>query len=91
MPRLSHEHPASVPVPMPDRVAAMIGATIPLHVLQAEVDAMFMAADVLRYRPLAFDEDRADRETALGKLAGFNKILAAHHPKHPVRPNGVAA
>lgn len=78
-------------VPIPDAVAALIGATIPLRVLQAEMDATFEVADILRYRPLASDEDRADREDALARLAGLNKTLAKHHPRFAVRPNGVAA
>jgi hypothetical protein len=70
---------------MPDRVAAMIGATIPLHVLQAEVDADAAIREVLRYRPLNCDEDRQDFEDALSRLARENKILGKHHPLMLVR------
>jgi len=90
MPRLSHEHPASVPVPMPDRVAAMIGATIPLHVLQAEIDADMEAREALRLRPLSCDEDRQDFEAALSRLARENKILGKYNPGLMVRAGGAA-
>lgn len=72
-------------VPIPDKVASQIGSCIPLPVLQAEMDATFEAADILRYRPLASDEDRADRETALARLASHNKTLAKYNPKLVVR------
>ncbi|MEU2236114.1 hypothetical protein [Streptomyces vietnamensis] len=81
MPRLNQTHHQLVPVPIPDRVAQLIGTTIPLPVLQAEMDATFEVADICRYRPLASDEDRADREAALARLARLNKTLAKHHPK----------
>ncbi|MFI8962112.1 hypothetical protein ACIGO8_08345 [Streptomyces sp. NPDC053493] len=88
---VSQTHPQLVPVPIPDRVASLIGGSIPIHVLQAEVDAVSAATDALRYRPLASNDDRADREDALSRLARANKVLAKHHPQLPVRPNGVAA
>lgn len=75
-----------VPVPIPDRVAALIGSCLPLHVLQAEVDADCAAREVYRFRGPLCAEDRADREHALAALARANKILAKHHPLLPVRP-----
>ena len=36
-----------VPVPIPDRVAALIGACLPAHVLQAEIEADCAAREVL--------------------------------------------
>ncbi|GFN00463.1 hypothetical protein Sfulv_52730 [Streptomyces fulvorobeus] len=39
-----------VPVPIPDRVAALIGACTPPHILQAEFDAECAAREVRRFR-----------------------------------------
>lgn len=76
-----------VPVPIPDRVAALIGACVPAHVLQAEFDADCAAREVRRFRgPTLGVEDQADREQALSDLARANKVLAAHHPGLTVRP-----
>ncbi|MBP2585865.1 hypothetical protein J3A78_006343 [Streptomyces sp. PvR006] len=75
-----------VPVPIPDHVAALIGSCLPLHVLQAEIDADCAAREVYRFRGPLCAEDRADREHALSALARANKILAKHHPKLPVTP-----
>lgn len=79
-------------VPIPDRVAALIGGNIPIHVLQAEVDAESAAREVCRFRgPLLCIEDQADRERALSELAAANKTLAAHHPRLILRPKRGAA
>ena len=79
-----------LPVPIPDRIAALIGSRIPIHVLQAEVDAESASREVRRFRPsfgaLLDDEDRADRDAALSELAAANKILAAHHPRLILTP-----
>lgn len=75
-----------VPVPIPDRVAALIGSCLPLHVLQAEVDADCAAREVYRFRAPLCAEDMADREHALSVLARANKVLAKHHPQLPVTP-----
>ncbi|MEU3610069.1 hypothetical protein AB0E83_32220 [Streptomyces sp. NPDC035033] len=75
-----------VPVPIPDRVAALIGSCLPAHVLQAEIEADCAAREVYRFRGPLCAEDRADREHALAALARANKILAKHHPSLPVRP-----
>ncbi|HEY9410224.1 MAG TPA: hypothetical protein VIP77_11645 [Jiangellaceae bacterium] len=91
MSRLNQMHPELVPVPIPDRIAAMIGSRIPADVLQAEFDAVAAEREALRFRPLASNEDRADLEQALALLARHNKVLAKHHPLMPIRPNGVAA
>ncbi|MER5849470.1 hypothetical protein ABT126_21030 [Streptomyces sp. NPDC002012] len=76
-----------VPVPIPDRVAALIGSCIPPHIVEAEFDAECAAREVRRFRgPRLCVEDEADREQSLAALARANKILAAHHPRLPVRP-----
>jgi hypothetical protein len=72
-------------VPMPDRITQMIGTRIPLHVLQAEMDATFAASDAARYHApvgtaLLRHEDQADREQTLAELHRANKLLAAHNP-----------
>lgn len=72
-------------VPIPDAVAALIGATIPLHVLQAEVDADRDVREIGRLRPLDSAEDQQDFEDALGRLARANKTLAKYSPKLIVR------
>jgi len=75
-----------VPVPIPDRIAALIGACTPAHILQAEFDADSAAREVRRFRgPRLGIEDQADREQALSELARANKVLAAHHPRLVVR------
>ncbi|GGT63283.1 hypothetical protein [Streptomyces purpureus] len=74
-----------VPVPIPDRVAALIGSCMPIHILQAEVDAECAAREVQRFRGPLCGEDQADREHALSTLARANKVLAAYHPRLPVR------
>ncbi|EHM26455.1 MULTISPECIES: hypothetical protein [Streptomyces] len=76
-----------VPVPIPDRVAALIGSCIPPRILQAEFDADCAAREVRRFRgPRLGVEDQADREQALSELARANKVLAAHHPGLAVLP-----
>jgi hypothetical protein len=74
-----------VPVPIPDRVAVLIGACVPLTVLRAELDAECAAREARRFRGHG-PEDRADREHALAALARANKVLAAHHPRLVLRP-----
>ncbi|MFI1395548.1 hypothetical protein [Streptomyces sp. NPDC020681] len=69
-----------IPVPIPDRVAAMIGSCMPIDILQAEVDADCAIREVYRFRGPLCNEDRADREHALSALARANKILAAYNP-----------
>ena len=55
-----------VPVPIPDRVAALIGSCIPPHILEAEFEADCAAREVRRFRgPRLGIEDQADREQAL--------------------------
>ncbi|MCX4790696.1 MULTISPECIES: hypothetical protein [unclassified Streptomyces] len=76
-----------VPVPIPDRVAALIGSCIPPYILETEFDAECAAREVRSFRgPRLCAEDQADREQALSELARANKILAAHHPRLTVRP-----
>ena len=88
MSRVSQTHPQLVPVPVPDAVAMMIGTSIPLPVLQAEIDAFGEAREIRRLRPLDSAEDRQDFEDALGRLARANKTLGAYSPRLIVR--GVA-
>lgn len=77
-----------VPVPIPDRIAALIGSRIPPHILEAEFEAECAAREVRRFRgPRLGVEDQADREQALSELARANKVLAAHHPRLAVRPD----
>lgn len=76
-----------IPVPIPDRVAALIGSCMPVHVLEAEIEADGAAREVHRFRGPLCHEDRADREHALSVLARANKVLAAHHPLLMIRPN----
>jgi len=81
-----------VPVPIPDSVASLIDSCMPVHVLQAEIDAECAKREALHYRPsfgpLLDNEDRADREYALADLARANKVLAAYHPLLIVRAGG---
>ncbi|MBP2581855.1 hypothetical protein J3A78_002333 [Streptomyces sp. PvR006] len=87
---VSPGHPQLVPVPIPDSVAMLIGTSIPLPVLQAEIDAFGEVREIRRLRPLGCDEDRQDFETALGRLARANKVLAACSPKLVVTPGSAA-
>ncbi|WP_327678385.1 hypothetical protein [Streptomyces sp. NBC_00467] len=78
-----------IPVPIPDRVAALIGSCMPIDILQAEVDADCAAREANRFRGPLCNEDRADREHALSALARANKILAAYNPRLVIGPRGV--
>ncbi|MEV6399467.1 hypothetical protein AB0M39_32555 [Streptomyces sp. NPDC051907] len=75
-----------IPVPIPDRVAALIGSCMPVHILQAEIDADCAVREVNRFRGPLCNEDRADREYALSVLARANKVLAAYNPKLTIKP-----
>ncbi|WP_336321930.1 hypothetical protein [Streptomyces lavendofoliae] len=75
-----------VPVPIPDRVAALIGSCMPIGILQAEVDAECAAREVYRFRAPLCAEDQADREHALAALARANKVLGAYNPGLLLRP-----
>ncbi|MFD4143589.1 hypothetical protein OHS70_03830 [Streptomyces sp. NBC_00390] len=75
-----------IPVPIPDRVAVLIGSCMPAHVLQAEIEAECAAREVYRFRGPLCAEDRADREHALSTLARANKVLAAYNPRLTVKP-----
>lgn len=75
-----------VPVPIPDRVAALIGSCMPVHILQAEIDAECAAREVSLFRGPLCTEDRVDRERALSVLARANKVLAAYDPRLTVGP-----
>ncbi|ORT55705.1 hypothetical protein [Streptomyces sp. CB03238] len=79
-----------VPVPIPDRVAALIGSCMPIGILQAEVDAECAAREVYRFRAPLCAEDQADREHALAALARANKVLGAYNPGLLLRPGRAA-
>ncbi|MFG3510198.1 hypothetical protein ACGF5F_32400 [Streptomyces sp. NPDC047821] len=66
----------------------MIGDCIPVPVLHAETDAEMAAREIRRFRPLESDEDRADRERELSRLARANKVLAAYNPGLIVKAGG---
>ncbi|TXS21421.1 hypothetical protein EAO71_27360 [Streptomyces sp. ms191] len=74
-------------VPVPDRVADLIGQQIPERVLQAEVEAVNQAYNISLCRSPRYAEAR---EYALGDLARANKILAAFDPRFIVRAGGAA-
>jgi hypothetical protein len=78
-------HPQLVPVPIPDLVEHMIGDCIPVTVLHAEM----AVREIRRFRPLASDDDRADRERELSRLARANKVLATYNPGLIVTPKAV--
>lgn len=83
----------TVPVPIPDPIAARIGACMPIRILQAEVDAESAAREIRRFRPslgsaLLDSEDQADRESALSELHRANKVLAAHNPRLILKAGG---
>ncbi|ANW21779.1 hypothetical protein BB341_03110 [Streptomyces clavuligerus] len=75
-----------VPVPIPDRVAVLIGACMPERVLRAEIEAECAVREVHRFHGPLCDEDRADREQALSQLARANKVLGAYHPRLVIGP-----
>ncbi|WP_256107382.1 hypothetical protein [Streptomyces sp. ODS05-4] len=77
-----------VPVPIPDRVAALIGSCMPVGILQAEFDAECAAREVRRFHAPLCTEDQADREHALAALARANKVLGAYNPRLLLRPGG---
>jgi len=72
-----------VPVPIPDRVAVLIGGCTPIRIRQAEFDAFDAAVTVSRCRT-AFT--REARERALSELHAANKVLAAYNPGLIVAP-----
>lgn len=74
-----------VPVPIPDRVAVLIGRQIPERVLQAEREAENAAYIVRLCRS---PRNAEARETALSDLARANKVLAAYSPKLVVTAGG---
>ncbi|MFF8958428.1 hypothetical protein [Streptomyces sp. NPDC014894] len=76
-----------VPVPIPDRVAVLIGSCMPDHVLRAEIEADSAVREVARFRDPRCPDDRADREQALSALARANKVLAAYHPRLVIGPH----
>lgn len=85
MPRFNQTHRV-VPVPMPHRVAELVLDAMPEPVCQAVIVAEDALREVGRFRPLTSDEDRADYEAELCRLALANKTLAAHHPRLIVAP-----
>ncbi|MGW2861852.1 hypothetical protein [Streptomyces sp. NPDC001205] len=79
--------PSIIPVPIPDRVAVLIGSRIPKRVLQAEVDAQ---AALTRFRLCRTPLTAKAREYAIAELAAANKILAAYNPGLIVRLGGAS-
>ena len=82
-----------IAVPIPDRVAALIGSQMPLRILQAEIDVESAALEFGRFHTPAgaaqFDsEDRVDREHAMSEIRVANKILAAYNPKLVIHAGG---
>jgi hypothetical protein len=80
-----------VPVPIPDRIAALIGSCMPIHILQAEIDVDAEAREFGRFHtPLGgalFDsEDRVDREHSMSRIRLANKVLAAYNPLLTLKP-----
>ncbi|MFD6361360.1 hypothetical protein ACFWFX_16120 [Streptomyces roseolus] len=73
-------------VPVPHQVAELMLATMPESVCEAAVEAESAVRELGRLRPLASDEDRADREDELGRLALANKTLAAYSPRFVIGP-----
>ncbi|UQT61373.1 hypothetical protein M4V62_04680 [Streptomyces durmitorensis] len=72
-------------VPMPDRVAVLVGRQIPEHVLLAETAAM----DAIDELPLCLGPEARDvLAFNLRSLAAANKILAAYNPGLIVRIGG---
>ncbi|MFE0650990.1 hypothetical protein ACFVZH_20615 [Streptomyces sp. NPDC059534] len=68
------------PVPMPMKVALLVLDSVPEPVRQAMTVAEGAERELRAYRPLAWAEDRADREDMLARLARANKVLAAYSP-----------
>lgn len=77
-----------VPVPIPDRVAVLIGDCIPERILQAEIAAEAAAYSV---RVCRTRFTRVAREYALADLARANKVLAAYNPGMILRPTRAAS
>jgi len=75
----------TVPVPIPDSIAILIGSQIPEHVLRAEVEAENQAYNVRLCRGPQY---REAREYALADVARANKTLAAYDPRLMVHAGG---
>lgn len=78
----------SATVPVPNRVFELIQSEFPESICQAVMAAGDARREALRFRPLASDEDRADREQQLAELARANKLLAAYNPGLIVKAGG---
>lgn len=72
-------------VPVPDRVASLIGSCMPLPIMQARHDAREAAITVSRCRTPYTQEAR---ERALSQLASANKVLAAYNPRLILKAGG---
>ncbi|MEU5164561.1 hypothetical protein AB0G74_33750 [Streptomyces sp. NPDC020875] len=77
-----------VPVPIPDRVAALIGSCMPTHVLTAEMAADSAMREMSLLRAPLPGPAWADRERLLSEVARANKVLAAYNPRLMVLPDG---
>ncbi|MFD7609650.1 hypothetical protein [Streptomyces sp. NPDC059828] len=73
---------------MPDSIASRAAMCLPMPIMQAVADAESAEREALRFRPLASDEDRSDREDALARLAWNHKLLAAYNPGLIVKAGG---
>lgn len=82
--------PLIIPVPVPGRVVDLIEDAFPESICQTVFAAADARREVLSKRPrfsaLLDDEDRADRESALSRLAAANKVLAAYNPLLILKP-----
>lgn len=68
---------------------------MPASVLHAEIEAECTKREVLRFHAplgtaLLDNDDRADRERELARMARANKVVAAYDPRLIVTPKAVA-
>ncbi|QDY79921.1 hypothetical protein FQU76_29075 [Streptomyces qinzhouensis] len=75
-----------VPVPIPDRVAALIGSCMPERVLMAEMEADCAVREMELLRQPLRGAQAADRERLLSAVARANKVLAAYNPRLMILP-----
>ncbi|MGW4050860.1 hypothetical protein ACWENA_08500 [Streptomyces sp. NPDC004779] len=73
-------------VPVPPKILMLVLAAMPEPLCEAAFNAEDATREIARFRPLASDEDRADREDALGRLAAANKQMAARNPQFAITP-----
>lgn len=83
----SSQTPPLVPVPIPDRIAGLIGSCMPPEVMAAEEEAFDAAVTVSRCRTPYTTEAR---ERALSELHRHNKIIAKYDPRLIVTSRGAS-